>query len=224
MNIHTRTSRLLSIGLHVTIGMLLSVAIAASITVLGPLGSPTIAKAPAWLVTPPDTWPAAEHEIRASGLGIEIARASTYQLQRPNSSVSGSTPPVIDYYMERTRSGLPLACFEAFEISSGKTPGSRVVSSSSLETGLEMPRVTNRQGIRPVRMPVWPISLGLILDSLFWGFVSWSGLTAIRILAARRRRSRNRCSCGYQLLAGQSKCPECGQASYEQNGVPAANP
>ena len=60
-------------------------------------------------------------------------------------------------------------------------------------------------------IPIWP---GFLWNTLLYEALWWFLLSGIRRLIMFRRRRKGCCtSCGYQLLAEQAVCPECGQGA-----------
>lgn len=63
------------------------------------------------------------------------------------------------------------------------------------------------------KLPLRPIWLGLLGNTLFYAAIVLVMLVALRFHRTRRRRGRGRCvACGYELGEGVGVCPECGLA------------
>ncbi|OAB57643.1 hypothetical protein AY599_07345 [Leptolyngbya valderiana BDU 20041] len=62
-------------------------------------------------------------------------------------------------------------------------------------------------------LPVGPIWLGLLGNTIFFAAITLALLVGLRLVRTRRRRARGRCvACNYELGEGIGVCPECGLA------------
>jgi len=89
------------------------------------------------------------------------------------------------------------------------------------EFGIEVPLGTTKGGIGPGIIPLRPLTMGLILDTIFYAFILCGVIVSFRGLVVYSRLKRQRCpSCGYQLreLVAMG-CPECGWGRGADGGT-----
>jgi len=81
-----------------------------------------------------------------------------------------------------------------------------------INTGLPIsaPRMTPFGTTSIRRLPLHPIPLGFIINSVFYGTFLWLPFMGFVVMKRRRRIKRGLCAqCGYDLT-GVATCPECG--------------
>lgn len=82
---------------------------------------------------------------------------------------------------------------------------------SSYSAGIRLPH--DNSAFAPSlerRLPVRPLPVGFLADSLLWAMLAFGGVSTITACRRAWRRRRNRCAeCGY-LLGRWGDCPECG--------------
>lgn len=84
---------------------------------------------------------------------------------------------------------------------------------------------TRAIGRRELRVPVEPIAIGLVVDSVVWGGMFAAAGFGAGALRARRRCARGRCpGCNYDLTgAPHAACPECGGPAVDRQADVANN-
>lgn len=114
-------------------------------------------------------------------------------------------------------SGWPLKSWYYWE-----QPGPSGPSAGEVMYGIVLHEAGRRRGQReyPVALPCYPIPLGLLLNTLFWGLTLrgiWWGVMAGRGLLRVRR---GQCAaCGYPSAATAAQCSECGAIRRRSIGV-----
>jgi hypothetical protein len=64
---------------------------------------------------------------------------------------------------------------------------------------------------KPIALPLRPIPVGFLADTMIFAALWWLMLITPGILRRRCRRKCGRCiRCGYDLAASPTRCPECG--------------
>jgi len=136
---------------------------------------------------------------------------------------------VVSYGMNRTDIGLPcrslsLASADTFDPGSTE-PGHGGVRRNhfALDGGWEGWVVLDvswykRLSASRLAVPIRPIWVGTIANSVLYGALVWLVLFAPGLIRQRSRAKRGRCVvCGYELAA-MVKCPECGAEKEKTEG------
>ena len=166
-------------------------------------------------------WPPVHHAARREGHGFGLT------IIEVRSEVRGGGEDVSSYdftrefgVLEINRCGWPM---RALQWQVHGTGGPRALAlvreaekRAGLRKGLECPKVIPLRDERwRHRIPVIPVTIGLIANTLFYALVFWLMWSAP---FATRRLIRRRCDkcvcCGYDLRhADHEVCPECGTKS-----------
>jgi len=177
----------------------------------GPLGLGDI-RSLEWPATPPTTWPARPNVFRHYGDWYGV---TAYAYLDDRETFLGRSPGIEYERFNATvdQVGWPMRCLEAIDFVEIKRDltWTRTVG----PMGIELPLHSSAPwpGQAGAVLPLGPIWLGLLANTLFYAYLIALPVLSIRAVRVVRRRRRGACeSCGYSRagLAPEAACPECG--------------
>ncbi len=180
----------------------------------GPLGLGGI-RSLEWPAMPPTSWPARPNVFHHYGDWHGITEYGYLDARYPVPSGA----PDIEYERFNVtvcQAGWPMRCLESIDFVEIKRDltWTRTVGPMGIE--LPLHSSTTWPGEAGAVLPLGPIWLGLLANTLFYAYLIALPVLSIRAARVVRRRRRGACeSCGYSRagLDASTPCPECGASN-----------
>jgi hypothetical protein len=176
-----------------------------------------------WPFTVPTDWPVKpDSAMGDASLGFDgVVRShniETYALTR-------RTDPTVAMHSTVERLyGLPLRSLQRVEGGRSQAGGYTPVTISRLDRGAPMPRLLRDSSADRERLATRPVVAGFVINTLFYGVLSWLLYFGFARTREKRRRRAGRCiRCGYNLTGNNNGiCPECGELDSDRQSMSSA--
>ncbi len=169
-----------------------------------------------WPGTPPPGWP-----VRSTHLTrFRVEWGVRFHAYNQGWIASDPSDPDFDPYSAIvTQAGWPVPCLEAIDFVETRRDGSWTRTTSSLVVPVATRPESASSSYAEAPVPLNPIWLGLVANTLLYGYLITLPLLTVRAVRVVRRRCRGACECcGYSRLglAPDVLCPECGARSVSR--------